>query len=41
MAKEKKKWVFTQKRKEALKKAQREHQRLVRLGMVARVQGAK
>ena len=31
-----KRWVFTEKRKASLKKAQREHVRLVKLGKAAR-----
>lgn len=39
MAKERKTWRFTQGRKEALRKAQKEHKYLVELGKKARALG--
>ena len=39
MAKERKRWIFTARRKEALKKAQKEHVRLVEFGKRARARG--
>jgi hypothetical protein len=41
MVKERKRWIFTLARRNTLKKAQKEHVRLVRLGKRARARGIR